>query len=85
MLASNYNIKLNCSPYGTRRNIPSLIFASETEILEGKIQASEPSSSAPDQFSGAFLTAQKSISLMSVIGKKVFVTKLWRSVWIKEI
>jgi hypothetical protein len=59
MLTSNYNMKLNWSPYVTRRSIPSLIFASETEILEGKIQASGPSSSAPDQFFAAFLTAQK--------------------------
>jgi hypothetical protein len=29
-----------------------------------KIQALEPSSSAPDQFAGAFLTDQKSINLM---------------------
>ena len=64
MLSRNYNMKWNRYPYGTRRSIPSLIFASETDNLEGKIQASEPSSSAPDQFSGAFLTDQISINLM---------------------
>jgi hypothetical protein len=44
-----------------------LIFASETEILEGKIQASEPPSSALDQFSGAFLTAKNEYNKHNIL------------------
>jgi hypothetical protein len=67
MLSRNYNMKWNRYPYGTRRSIPSLIFASETEILEGKIQASEPPSLALDQFSGAFLTAKNEYNKHNIL------------------
>lgn len=61
---ANKQHKINDLLKESEKSIPSLIFASETEILEGKIQASEPSSSAPDQFSGVFPTIQKLINLM---------------------
>jgi hypothetical protein len=44
-------------------SIPSSVFASETAILEGKIQASEPFSSAPDQFSDVSPTNQQITNL----------------------
>jgi hypothetical protein len=42
--------------------IPSEVSGSETVILGGRIQASEPSFSAPDRFCAASLAVQQKVS-----------------------
>jgi hypothetical protein len=60
----NNNILGTCSSH-TQENvsIPSSLFASETAILEDKIQASEPFSSVPDRFSDVSPTNQQIANL----------------------